>query len=326
MQCPNCLEIAVASAVFCNLCGTRMPLVCPDCRAGNPPESRFCHRCGNSLPVSNSQTATPRITVRETSIRDIGVDLKTLSVDVAVYSAPRIKRGSIITARGAKALAAYSFLGIKSLAQRLKPDPVEPPATSGIPTNGAVADTANLHQPSSSGPAVACPRCNRISEPGSLFCFSCGLPLDDSEPAVTQSVVGYTSQRAGFGRRFWGWLIDLVVLTAVQMVLIAVWPGFDEYFASDPGLHWVDLLGLVTSTLYYTVAVSAWATTIGKRSLGMYVLRLDGSKVGPGRALARYFAGILSMLIFGVGYLMIALRSDQRGLHDLICDTVVVRK
>ena len=325
MQCPTCLEITVASAVFCNFCGTRMPLVCPDCHVDNPPESRFCHRCGNSLPVSNSQAVTPRAKARETGIRDIGVDLKTLSIDVAAYSAPRIKRGSIVTARGAKALAAYSFLGIKSLAQRLKPDPVEPPASSGNPTNDVVADTANLHQPSS-GPAVACPRCNRISEPGSLFCFSCGLPLDDSESAATQSAVGHASQGAGFGRRFWGWVIDFVVLTAVQMVLIAAWPGFDEYFASDTRLHWVDLLGLVASIVYYTVAVSAWATTIGKRSLGMYVLRPDSSKVGPGRALARYFAGILSMLIFGVGYLMIALRSDQRGLHDLICDTVVVRK
>lgn len=176
MQCPNCLEIAVSSAVFCNLCGTRMPLVCPDCRADNPPESRFCHRCGNSLPVSDSQTVTLRTTLRETGIRDIGVDLKTLSVDVAAYSAPRIKRGSIVTARGAKTLAAYSFIGIKSLAQRLKPDPVESSGSSAISTNGAVADTADLHQPSSSGSAVACPRCSRISEPGSLFCFSCGLP------------------------------------------------------------------------------------------------------------------------------------------------------
>lgn len=326
MQCPNCLEIAVASAIFCNLCGTRMPLVCPDCRADNPPESRFCHRCGNSLPVSNSHTVTPRGKARETGIRDIGVDLKTLSIDVAAYSAPRIKRGSIVTARGAKALATYSSLSIKSLAQRLKPNPVKPSASSSIPTNDTVADTADLHQPSSSGSTVACPRCNRISEPGSLFCFSCGLPLDDLESAATRSVVDHASQRAGFGRRFWGWLIDLVVLTAVQMVFIAAWPGFDEYFASDTGLHWVDLLSLVVSVLYYTAAVSVWATTIGKRLLGVYVLRPDGSKVGPGRALARYFAGILSMLIFGVGYLMIALRSDQRGLHDLICDTVVIRK
>lgn len=108
------------------------------------------------------------------------------------------------------------------------------------------------------------------------------------------------------------------------MVLIAVWPGFDEYFTADTRLHWVDLLGFVVGALYYTLTLPVWAATVGTRLLGVRVLRPDGSKVGPGRALARYFAGILSMLIFGVGYLMIALRSDKRGLHDLICDTVVV--
>lgn len=326
MQCPNCLEIAVASAVFCNLCGTRMPLVCPDCRADNPPESRFCHRCGNPLPVSNSQMATPGAAVRETGIRDIGVDLKTLTVDVATYSAPRIKRGSIVTARGAKALALYSFLGIKSLTQRLKPDSVESPASSAIPTNDAVADAANRHQPSSSGPAVVCPRCNRISEPGSLFCFSCGLPLDEEWETATQRAVPYAGQPAGFWIRFGAWVIDGIILVAVQMGMIAIWPGFGEYFSVGGGLHWVDAVMFILGVLYYTVGVAVWATTVGKRCLGLYVLRPDGGKVGFGRAMTRYFAGMLSLLLFGIGYIMVGLRSDKRGLHDLICDTAVVRK
>ena len=326
MQCPNCLEIAVDSAVFCNLCGTRMPLVCPDCRADNPPESRFCHRCGNSLPVSNSQTATPRTTARETGIRDIGIDLKTLSIDVAVYSAPRIKRGSIAAARGAKALAAYSFLVTKSLVRRLKPDPVEPPASSATPTNDAVADTANLLQPSASGHAVACPRCHRISEPGSLFCFSCGLPLDEEPRAAARRVGQYADQPAGFWIRFWAWVIDVVLFMGVQIGMISIWPGFGEYFSGDGRLHWVDLIAFILGVSYYTVGVAVWSTTVGKRCLGLYVLRPDGDKAGFGRALSRYFAGILSFLLFGVGYMMVGLRSDKRGLHDLICDTVVVRK
>ena len=108
--------------------------------------------------------------------------------------------------------------------------------------------------------------------------------------------------------------------------MIAIWPGFSEYFDSSTDLHWVDLLAFILSVLYYTIGVSVWATTLGKRALGLYVLRPDGQKAGPGRALARFFASILSGLIFGVGYLMIGLRSDKRGLHDLICDTHVVRR
>ena len=120
-------------------------------------------------------------------------------------------------------------------------------------------------------------------------------------------------------------MIDGAILVAVQLILIAIWPGIPEYFDSDSLFHWVDVLLLLLSALYYTIGVSVWSTTIGKRFFGLRVLRPDGSKADPGRALARYFASGVSFLILGVGYLMIAFRSDKRGLHDVICDTVVLR-
>ena len=305
-----------------------MPAICRDCTASNPPESRFCHQCGNSLSAPNTPTVPFRAPARETRIRDIGVDLKILGVDLAAYSAPRIKKGGAATARNAKSLAAYSAPRIKSLSQRLKPYRAEPPAPPAIPTDYVVNDIASQWQPtpSASNSAVTCPRCHRIVEPGSLFCFSCGLPLDDVQSDPISRAQISAGQPAGFWLRLGAWVIDTIILLAVEMGIIAIWPGFSEYFASNSGLHWVDLLLLILSVLYYTVSVSVWATTVGKRLAGLYVLRPDGAKAGFGRALARYFAGILAMLIFGIGYLMVGWRSDKRGLHDLICDTVVVRK
>ena len=123
------------------------------------------------------------------------------------------------------------------------------------------------------------------------------------------------------------WFIDLAVVTVAELASIGVWPGFDIYFDDNGSyFHWVDLLTFLGAVLYYTVAVSVWQTTIGKRLLGLYILRLDGSKIGPARALGRYFAGMVSALLFCIGYLMIGLRHDKRGLHDLICDTAVVKK
>ena len=111
------------------------------------------------------------------------------------------------------------------------------------------------------------------------------------------------------------------------MVIIALWPGYDEYFDNyGSGLHWVDLLIFILNVSYCTIGVAVWSTTIGKRIGGLYVLRPDGAKAGLGRALGRYFASILSFMLFGIGYLIIGLRRYKRGLHDLICDTVVVRK
>ena len=314
-----------------------MPVMCAGCDADNPPESRFCHRCGIPLSANSAPSTSPAAQSRETRIGDIGTDLKTLAVDLTTYSAPRIKKGSIATARYARIagaatarhtrnLAVAAAPRARSLFQRLKPYRPEPP--TAIPVSH-VADDVDIPPPSPSGPSVSCPRCHQVSEPDSLFCFSCGLPLDEADPTPAHRASAYSGQPAGFWLRLGAWAIDAVILLTVQFSIIAVWPGFGEYFADNGSalqFHWVDLLSFVLNALYFAVGVSVWATTVGKRAAGLYVLRPDGGKVGFGRALARYFAGILSFLLFGVGYVMIALRHDKRGLHDLICDTVVVRK
>ena len=315
-----------------------MPAICARCRAPNPPESRFCHRCGDHLQAADAPTTAFRTTPSEIRIRTIGSDLKILGGDVAAYSAPRVKRGSRAAVRAAKAasvatakhvrsLAVAAAPRVKALAQRLKPNNVEPTAPPAIPTSYA-ADSVASESPGPSDFAVTCPRCHRVSEPGAVFCFACGLPLDEETPtAATAPPTASTGQPAGFWIRLWAWIIDFIVLSIVEFSLIAAWPGLSQYFAAGPGEYWqMDLLGLAITVSYYTVAVSVWSTTFGKRLLGLYVLRQDGSKVGWGRALARYFAGILSALILGIGYLMIGFRNDKRGLHDLICDTAVVRR
>jgi uncharacterized RDD family membrane protein YckC len=42
------------------------------------------------------------------------------------------------------------------------------------------------------------------------------------------------------------------------------------------------------------------------------------------RALLRFLAKYLSGALFGIGYVMIARRSDRRGLHDMIAGTLVL--
>lgn len=338
MQCPNCHMDAVAAAVFCNHCGTPMPVVCTVCDADNPPESHFCHRCGILLSANAAPSASSAVQSREIRIGDIGTDLKTLAVDLTAYSAPRIRRSCIATARNVGIAAAATARHtrnlvvaaaprVRSLFQRLKPHRPEP--LTAIPAGDFADDGETQTKPPPSGPAVSCPRCHQVSEPDALFCFSCGLPLDESEQTSAYRAPAYSGQPAGFWFRLGAWAIDAVILVAIHLSLIAAWPGFSEYYADNGGLwqfHWADLLNFVLNALYATVGVSVWATTIGKRAVGLYVLRPDGGKVGFGRALARFFAGILSFLLFGIGYFMIALRDDKRGLHDLLCDTVVVRK
>jgi uncharacterized RDD family membrane protein YckC len=77
---------------------------------------------------------------------------------------------------------------------------------------------------------------------------------------------------------------------------------------------------------YETFFVARLGATPGKMALGLKVVRPDGGPVGLGRAFGRYFAKFLSMIILGIGYIMVGFDSEKRGLHDMICGTRVVKR
>ena len=97
-------------------------------------------------------------------------------------------------------------------------------------------------------------------------------------------------------------------------------------FLSDNDLSGVaGIVIRILAFLYSPILISIWGTTIGKRALGLYVVRSNGARCGFWRALARQLAQILSTITL-IGYLMVAFREDKRALHDLIADTVVVHR
>ena len=196
--------------------------------------------------------------------------------------------------------------------------------------------------------AVSCPRCSKTSEPGSAYCYSCGLPFDEPTPrtsAAPPTYARYDSRQArrgddygyavgepaGFRIRLAAYLIDVVVVIATAFTIgvvfgvVAYMAGYE--FEDDGGADLLlFLVGVAIDALYYATGWSRWGTTVGKRIFNMYVARADGSKIGFRRALGRYFGYWVSLLTLGVGFLMIAFSKNKRGLHDLMCDTVVVRR
>lgn len=169
-----------------------------------------------------------------------------------------------------------------------------------------------------------CPRCSEPNEPGSAYCFSCGLPLDEpsedglplSGPSGGEAPLYAVGRPAGFWIRVVASLIDAAVVFTLYLVLaVVLGEGINDLGPLET---------LAVQALYYTLGVSIWSTTVGKRAVGIYVLRPDGSKVSWPRAFARWLAYIPSALLLFAGYLMVAFRGDKRGLHDLIADTVVV--
>jgi len=85
------------------------------------------------------------------------------------------------------------------------------------------------------------------------------------------------------------------------------------------------LAGLFIAAAYYGwFHASRGGATLGKMAIGIKVVRGNGDRLTLGRSIGRYFATILSGLTLCIGYLMAAFTERKQGLHDLICDTVVV--
>lgn len=80
---------------------------------------------------------------------------------------------------------------------------------------------------------------------------------------------------------------------------------------------------------YYAFFVGKYGATPGKMLCKIKIIRMDGSDVGYGIGVGRYFAQLLSGLILCIGYLMAFFDKEYaQALHDKICKTrvVVVKK
>lgn len=86
-------------------------------------------------------------------------------------------------------------------------------------------------------------------------------------------------------------------------------------------------IALIFSSVYniYFVA-SVWQATPGKRWLGMKVVTKDGKPLTLLQSAYRHLMSGVSMgILSGLGYLTIPFSKEKAALHDMICNTRVVR-
>ena len=58
---------------------------------------------------------------------------------------------------------------------------------------------------------------------------------------------------------------------------------------------------------------------------GTVLVRPDGTHLSVPRSFGRHFSKMISGMILAIGYIMVAFDAQRRGLHDIICDTRVVK-
>jgi uncharacterized RDD family membrane protein YckC len=127
---------------------------------------------------------------------------------------------------------------------------------------------------------------------------------------------------AGFWRRVAAALIDGILVGVVSWIVTLIFSGI-----SDGAEVTAQILVLIAAYGYYAgMESSSYQATVGKIALGIQVTDLNGNRISFGRALGRNLAEILSALILGIGYIMVAFTAKKQGLHDMIAGTLVVKK
>lgn len=133
-------------------------------------------------------------------------------------------------------------------------------------------------------------------------------------------------ETAGFGIRLLAFLVDEMILGIPLLLGGLVWM---TSFASGPSTSLITTAFSVYNLfciLYYVFFWGGRGATPGKSLLGLTVVTVSGeTPIGYGRALLRLFGYAVSSFLLGLGFLLIALSPDRRGLHDRIAGTRVTR-
>jgi len=150
-------------------------------------------------------------------------------------------------------------------------------------------------------------------------------------------------QPGGFWIRFVAALIDGIVLSVPMMIVAGVFAGGiftgidkvdspeGETAAVLAGVMFFLIIWpvfIIISWLYEALMTSSErCATLGKRAVGLRVLKADGTRLGFGRATGRHFAKALvtPLIPFAIGYIMAGFTDRKRALHDMIADTVVIK-
>lgn len=138
---------------------------------------------------------------------------------------------------------------------------------------------------------------------------------------------------AGFFVRLAAYVIDSVILfVGLFLVRMLLWglmlAGSGTALGGDILFHYdlKDIILYLLESAYFIVLTYCTGTTIGKRMMNLRVVSADETRK-PSLLCIVYRETIgkfLSGVILAVGYLMIAVDKECRGIHDMLCDTRVI--
>ena len=183
-----------------------------------------------------------------------------------------------------------------------------------------------------------CSRCGTQNADEAKFCQTCGVPMTSAAAPGTPAVL-----YAGFWRRFVAYIIDGLILSVPNGILVAIFGlqlltlfdfgeqgcefNFDKLGTIIAAAVWLALAIFLVRVFYFALFESSrLRATPGKMALGIVVTDLTGRRVSFARALGRNLGKLISGLILSIGYIMAGLTAKKQALHDMMADCLVVMR
>jgi uncharacterized RDD family membrane protein YckC len=345
--CPTCQADYRKGDMFCKQCGTSLApvaparMVCTSCGTAVLLPARFCNACGQVLKDAPARGGDAESTKPPA--------LENAPPGEGSASAPAAEARD---AQGEQPAGAPEIAAADSAAAV---SPESPEAGAAPPAECPARRRARVQQ---GRRAVAVPLAARAARRRTIV--GAGRdgaalrdPLGTPEPERAAGAAGAASgardraceagvappSPAGLGRRAVAGLLDGLVVTSAQLVLLSpvLYYWYENWWSHPPTTaegvaFWPILLSLTLGpvvlalgAVYYVYHWGVKGATPGKRLLGLTVVAEDGSEpIGLSRAVVRVLGCLLSGLTLGIGFLMIAFGGS--GLHDRLAGTRVVRR
>ena len=201
-----------------------------------------------------------------------------------------------------------------------------------------------------------CSKCGKKTDDSGKYCQWCGAEVKVAPPAPAPKLLlkkkSYgicTENYAGFGQRFLAWIIDLVFILVLDIFIMGLtglnegvrmiyqflrgYPMTDRYgevvYSMVPTqvIYAITVLLILVPWLYYAFLESSKnQATLGKIAVRIAVTDLHGSRITFSRATLRFFAKVLSILTFFIGFIIIAFTRQKQGLHDIIAGCLMYQQ
>ena len=148
-----------------------------------------------------------------------------------------------------------------------------------------------------------------------------------NERTVTEFVT-YSHKEAGFWMRFWAFIIDTLLVSAVIGIVIN--PLFYLFDWDLEATNWYAPIVIITGVIYYAYFIlmtKFFAQTVGKMIFGLKVRTDTGAPLDWMTVIFREGVGrFISNTFMKLPYLIVIFTPQHKAVHDFAADTFVIHE